>query len=195
MSDESSAGRLGMPLRADVRHEYCLNGHRLDIAGRNSSFNPDLWLATGSCNLCQELRLPRSSWGSVGLRFAHEEPLGRHYLSLVAHPPQIRSGVGQIVMELHGKPLGDLDVRMCAVDQRGVIEQVRVDEDCRRHGVGTVLVTAALSRGQGYAWSTTALENTTAARAFWASYRPSVPLQLGEPAYCSHMREADGEYV
>jgi GNAT superfamily N-acetyltransferase len=55
-------------------------------------------------------------------------------------------------------------VRMCAVDERGVIEQVRVDEDRRRHGVGTVLVTAALARGPGYAWSTTELENTAAAR-------------------------------
>ncbi|MEV6903444.1 GNAT family N-acetyltransferase [Amycolatopsis sp. NPDC051372] len=175
-------------------HEYCLNGHRLDVAGRNSSFDADLWLGTAACNLCYELRLPRASWAVVGLRFAHEAPPGRHYLRLVAHPPQVRAGVGQILLELHGTPLGDLGVRMCSVDERGVIEQVRVDDDCRRHGVGTVLVTAALARTPGYAWSTTALENTTAARAFWAAYRPAVPLQLGEPAYCSHMREADGEY-
>lgn len=183
--------RLDLPVRAERRHEYCLNGHRLDVAGRNASFSPDLWVHHHSCNLCNELRLPRSSWIGVGLALAHEQVgNGGSRITLAARPPSTPTGVGQIVLEVRGQPVGDVDVQMCAADRLGVIEQVRVDEDCRRLGVGTLLVTAALSRGPGYSWSTTKVEPTVRARAFWAALRTEVPLKLGEPEYCGHMLDA-----
>ncbi|WP_409186473.1 GNAT family N-acetyltransferase [Amycolatopsis sp. VS8301801F10] len=190
-SDAPPVSRLDLPIRPALRHECCLNGHRLDIAGRNASFNPNLWEHHHSCNVCSDLHLPRTSWLEVDLTLAHEQVgNGRSRLRLVARPPSTAAGVGQIALEVRGEPVGDVDVQLCAVDRLGVIEQVRVDEDCRRRGVGSLLVAAALSRGPGYGWSTTVLDRTPRARAFWAALRTDVPIRLGEPQYCGHMLDA-----
>ncbi len=130
-------------------------------------------------------------WIDVDLALRHEQVTkGESRLHLTARPPSTPAGVGQIVLEVRGQPVGDVDVQMCAADRLGVIEQVRVDEDCMRLGVGSLLVEAALSRGPGYRWSTTKVEQTVRARAFWASLRTEVPLRLGEPEYCGHMLDA-----
>jgi hypothetical protein len=45
-----------------------------------------------------------------------------------------------------------------------------------------VLVAAALSRGPSYQWSTTALDSSVAARAFWAAQRLPNEMRLGDLA-------------
>jgi GNAT superfamily N-acetyltransferase len=184
------------PFRTAERHAYCLNGHQLDRAGRNCGFDHGYWLSAVTCNLCLELELPRATWDEIDhLRLGNEAPPTQTKLLLDIARPPVRAGVGQIVAKLDGVPIADVDLRMCPVDERGVIEHVRVDEQFLRRGLGTVLVAAALARGPGYTWSTTAVDKAVAARAFWATFRPAVPLAIGEPFYCSHMREADGEPV
>ena len=184
------------PFRTAERHAYCLNGHDLDRAGRNCGHDHTYWLASTSCNLCLELGLPRATWDEIDhLRLGSEHPPTHAKLLLDIARPPVRAGVGQIIAKLDGVPIADIDLRMCSVDERGVIEHVRVDEAFLRRGLGTVLVAAALARGPGYIWSTTAVDEAVEARAFWARLRPSVPLAIGEPFYCSHMREADGESV
>lgn len=182
--------------RTAERHEYCLNGHRLDMAGRNCGFDHGYWLSSVTCTLCRELRLPRATWDEVDhLRLGAEHPPTHAKLLLDIARPPVRAGVGQVIARLDGVPIADLDLRMCPVDERGVIEHVRVDDQRRRRGLGTVLVAAALARGPGFRWSTTVVDKAVEARAFWATYRPGVRLQLGEPHYCSHMREANGEQI
>jgi hypothetical protein len=65
------------------------------------------------------------------VRFVHEVPPSHAALVLVARAPAVKAGVGQIVLQLHDRAIADLDVQLCGVDQRGVIEQVRVDESYR----------------------------------------------------------------
>ena len=68
-----------------------------------------------------------------------------------------------------------------------MLEHVRVDESYRRYGYGRVLVAAALTLGRGYDWSTTAVNKSIEARAFWATVGwPGV----GRPKYCSYQQEA-----
>jgi GNAT superfamily N-acetyltransferase len=184
------------PFRTAEHHELCLNGHTLARAGVNCSFDHGYWLSSVTCLLCLELRLPRTTWDEVDhLRLGAEHPPTHAKLLLDIVRPPMRAGVGQIVATLDGAPIADIDLRMCPVDERGVIEHIRVDDQYRRRGLGTVLVAAALARGSAYRWSTTAVDKAVAARAFWASLRLAAPLQIGEPFYCSHMREADGEPV
>ena len=186
----------GYPARTDENHEFCLNGHRLDVSGRSASYDHSVHLSTSSCDLCWELHLPRWTWLVIDhRRLQHEAPASHAELVLAARPPEVKAGVGQIELRLRGQVIADIDVRLCGVDTRGVIEQVRVDEKYQRRGFGTVLVAAALARGPAYRWSTTKLDDSVGARAFWASLRPAGPLQLGEPFYCSHMRLADGDRI
>jgi GNAT superfamily N-acetyltransferase len=182
--------------RTAERHQYCLNGHHLDRAGRNCGFDHGYWLSAVTCMLCHELRLPRATWDEVEhLQLGAEHPPTHARLVLDIARPPVRAGVGQITARLDGTPIADVDLRMCPVDERGVLEHVRVDDQFRRRGLAGVLVAAALARGPGFHWSTTVVGKAVEARAFWASVRPAVPLQIGEPFYCSHMREADGELI
>lgn len=184
------------PFRTAEHHALCLNGHNLDLVGRNCGFDHGYWLSSVACNLCLELRLPRGTWDEVDhLRLGAEHPPTHAKLLLDIARPPVRAGVGQIIAKLEGVAIADVDLRMCPVDERGVIEHIRVDEQYLRRGLGTILVAAALARAPGYRWSTTAVNKDLPARAFWASLRPAVRLAIGEPAYCSHMREADGEPV
>lgn len=184
------------PFRTAANHELCLNGHNLSRAGVNCGHDHGYWLSDVTCNLCLELRLPRATWDEVDhLRLGAEHPPTHAKLLLDIVRPPVRAGVGQIVAKLDGVAIADIDLRMCAVDERGVIEHVRVDDGYRRRGLGTILVAAALARAPGFRWSTMEVDKGLPARAFWASLRPAVPLQIGEPVRCSHMREADGEPV
>ena len=191
----------GYPLRPAGHHDLCMNRHHLDRGGWTSGFDHALWLSTSTCKLCRELKLPRATWFEVDLRFQHEEPPTNQELHLVAVPPAVLGGVGQIVLQIRGRPVADLDVRMCHVDERGVIEHIRVDDATdtskgyRRRGFGSLLVAMALSRGTGYRWSTSKVTDTIEARAFWARQDLPERMELGEPFYCSHMKLADGEGV
>lgn len=117
----------------------------------------------------------------------HTPNVPRRDAQLVTLPPDLEAGLGRI--ELHTAPHGivaDLDLAVCHTCHRGVIEHVRTDPPHRRRGHGRALVTAALRRGTGYAWSTTRVD-TAGAAAFWAAVAPNLPHQ---PAYCAHMRRA-----
>ncbi|WP_236787975.1 GNAT family N-acetyltransferase [Amycolatopsis sp. GM8] len=107
----------------------------------------------------------------------------------MAVPPAQLAGLGRIEIRLGRTVLGDIDLCLCRVEQRAVLEQVRVDEQYRRHGFGTVLVAAAHARAPRYQWSTTVVRGEQA-RAFWAAVSP--PFPLGEPHWCTHMHIAAG---
>jgi GNAT superfamily N-acetyltransferase len=159
------------------------------------SYDHSVYLPTSSCDLCQALGLPRSSWFEVDLRFAHETPPTHAELVLIARPPRKRAGVGQVMSQLRSQRIGGLDLWLCSVDRRGVIGPVRVEAPYRRRGFGTVLVAAALARGAGYRWSTTAINESVIARAFCATQRWPEGAQLRTPFYCTHMKLVSGDNV
>lgn len=194
--NSSPAFDSGYPIRSAGPHSHCLNGHNLRTAGMNCGFDHAWWLSTTTCNSCRELEWPRPTWCELDhLHLAGEKPETNAELVLAARRPALLGGVGQLEVRLRGAAIADINVRMCHVDERGVIEQVRVDEPYRRRGLGVVLVQAALARGPSYRWSTTSVADSAAARSFWASRRIPAGLELSVPFWCSHMREADGEFV
>lgn len=69
---------------------------------------------------------------------------------------------------------------------------MRVDEGYRRRGCGRLLVAAALSLAppDRYDWSTTRVDDTPVARAFWAGV--GWPGVLGSPRPCTDMDRAAG---
>lgn len=182
-------------VRPAIRHRRCLNGHDLKVAGRSSGYDHELYLQTGTCELCFWLRLPRATWLEVDLRFQDEAPATSAALRLAARPPLVRGGVGQIMLQLWGTTIADLDVQMCGPCRTGVVEQVRVDTEYLRRGIGTVLLAAALVRGRGYRWSTTTIDDTVTARAFWAAQQLPADMTLGQPRRCSDMLAVDGHTV
>lgn len=192
----------GYPVRSEGPHTFCLNGHVLKAAGVNTGFDHAWWLSTTTCESCRENRWPRATWCEVDhRRLVGEGPPTHAKLVLSARRPALLGGVGQLEVRLRGAVIADMDVRMCHVDERGVIEEVRVDGPTpdhpgfRRRGFGVLLVEAALARAPGYQWSTTSVADSAEARSFWASHRIPGGLELGTPFWCSHMREADGEFV
>ncbi|MFK0249593.1 N-acetyltransferase [Amycolatopsis azurea] len=184
----------GYVLRSAMRHGRCLNGHDLDLSGRGSGWDPTLDLSIGRCELCARLRLPRAEWLEVDLRVRDEVPGSSAALLLAARPPMVRGGVGQIILQLWGTAIADLDLQVCDACQAGVVEQVRVDPGYLRRGIGTVLLDAALIRGRGYRWSTTSIADTTTAKAFWAAQHLPPGTMLGQPRRCPHMLAVD-EYA
>ncbi|MEV7099316.1 GNAT family N-acetyltransferase [Amycolatopsis sp. NPDC051045] len=185
----------GLSARPAVHHGHCFNGHDLDIAGRTMSYDHSVYVPTSSCNLCQALGLPRSTWFEIDLRFVHETPPTDAELVLIARPPTARAGVGQVDLQLRSQRIGGLDLWLCGIDRRGVIGPVGVDASYRRRGFGTVLVAAALARGAGYRWSTTAISESASARAFCAAQYWPDGVHLSRPHYCSHMKFANGDEV
>jgi GNAT superfamily N-acetyltransferase len=177
-----------------VRHVRCFNRHDLDIAGQTISYDHSVYVPTSSCNLCQTLGLSRSAWFEIDLRFAHETPPTQAELVLIARPPTTKAAVGQVVLQLRGQQIGGLDLWLCGIDRRGVIGPVWVDASYRRRGFGTVLV-AALARGPGYRWSTTAIGESVVGRAFCAAQCWPDGAQPSSPFYCSHMKLSNGEDV
>jgi hypothetical protein len=71
-------------------------------------------------------------------------------MELVVFPPMVRAGVGRIELRLRGHRLGDIDLMLCGVGQRGVIEHVRVDPAHRRLGYSRLLVAAARAGARFY---------------------------------------------
>lgn len=176
------------PRPRPARPDRCLRGHSLAIAGCSIGWSHFYRAETVACALCLEEGSDRATWCLVDPgENSGPQPFG---LSLVVLPPAVRGGVGRIEIRLDNDPIGDIDFAACGPCRRAVLEQVRVDDAYRRLGFGRVLVAAALTRAPAdlYTWSTTAMERTLAARAFWAS--TEFPGQLGTPDYCTDMRTA-----
>ncbi|WP_329072638.1 GNAT family N-acetyltransferase [Amycolatopsis sp. NBC_01480] len=187
----------GYPFRAPGPHARCLNGHSLDLAGQTLPYYHVLDLDATLCNLCIELRLDRPGWFPLDHTAVRRVDVPRKYhrpiVELVAHPPDQPAGVGYIALQISERSVADIDVQMCGIDRRGVIEQIRVDDTYRRRRIGTLLVAAVLARGPGFQWSTTKVDNSVSARAFWASQQSARSLSLGRPDYCPHMKIVNGE--
>jgi hypothetical protein len=167
----------------------CPRGHVLSIGGVTTSYNHIYSTRDITCLVCHKLNPKTASWALIDpTRQVTPDAVRGTGLELVAIPPPIRAGIGRIELRLDGDVLGDIDLTLCSVDQRGVIEHVRVDRGrYRRHGYSRLLVAAARARGPNYTWTTTNVEDTVEARAFWATVGwPGV----GEPKYCSHQQEA-----
>lgn len=188
-----------LPVRSARRHARCLNGHDLEQAGVNGGYHHDLRTSTWTCNLCRELHLPRARW----LVIEHGQPTPAEHAAerarvwpvlLVARRPEARAGIGRLELRVRDAAIADVDLQLCGVDHRGVVRRIRVDVAYLRRGFGTVMLDAAMARGPGYHWSTVELDPSPQARAFWATQAPIEQLHLGEPHYCSHMREANGDW-
>jgi hypothetical protein len=72
-------------------------------------------------------------------------------------------------------------------DQRGLITRIEVNPS-----FGTALVLAALNHRPSYRWATTDIGTSATARAFWSAQHLPKNMQLGDPVYCSHMRQVQG---
>jgi GNAT superfamily N-acetyltransferase len=178
--------------------EWCLRGHRLEVAGRNGTYNHVYALHQTSCNVCCELEFDsdmerwRASWCVVDPSRQYDASAApTDGLVLVRVPPARRAAPGRIELRLAGKTVGDIDVVLCPIDgETRRAGTTRVDELYRRHGYGRVLVAAALTLGRDYDWSTTAVNKSIEVRTFfWARIGPPGPTV---PAYCSHMQESSG---
>ena len=178
---------------------HCPRGHRLAVGGATEGWSHFYDLPLHGCNVCQELTPEAASWCQFDPDPARQVLAGSREaeagggLCLVVHPPRMRGGVGQIALHLQRHVIGDIDVALCGPCRVGVIEHVRVDPEHRRRGYGRVLVAGALARGSGFQWSTTAVEDTATARAFWAAVADPAVLELGTARSCTDMRIAAGQ--
>jgi hypothetical protein len=195
--DDSAGGDFGFALRTAGPHAQCLNGHRLDLAGVTQFFSHALNMHATQCNLCAELKLDRRAWFEVDhreVRGADQVPRFRLGVEFVLYPPRARAGVGEIQVHFERQPVGRIRLQMCGVDRRAVVVRVEVKPSHRRRRLATLLVTCALTRGADYDWSTVAVPDVPEVRSFVASVMTGRSLRLGEPSYCSHMAEANGDF-
>ncbi|MEV6621027.1 GNAT family N-acetyltransferase [Amycolatopsis sp. NPDC051106] len=189
-----------LPVRSRREHVWCLNRkHRLDLAGSNGGYHHAMHLSTRSCTRCWSRRQPRCTWLVVDHRspmpaeLADQPDDRRSEILVAARRPAVRAGVGQLEIRLRDAVIAVADVQLCGVDRRGIVRHVQVDPAHRQRGFGTLLLDAALARGPGYHWSTTTFDQSEDAQDFWAYQDPAEALHLGQPHYCTHMREANGE--
>ncbi|MFF5988122.1 hypothetical protein [Prauserella flavalba] len=196
-------GREDLPVRPELRHvpqpdggvtlEYprvCPQGHHLGPGRAWVGWSPIMRLPHITCRTCYEARdLEVAEWCLVDPYDQHTlDDADQMGLQLVAIPPPVPAGVGQIKVHVDGRSVADVDVMLCGECRVGVIEQVRVDEAHWRRGFAWTAVTAALVRGPGYSWSTTLVADTDAAREFWARRFPRIA--AGQARYCPHMIES-----
>jgi GNAT superfamily N-acetyltransferase len=168
----------------------CPAGHLRDLAGPNSGFNHASQLREYSCGVCRELGDPRASWTAIDPALQHPADAVPRGLALIRIPPRRPATAGRIELRLSGETFGRVEVTLCRIEKRAVLEQLLVAKQHRRRGVGRVLVAAALALGTGYDWSTVKPDSSLEARAFWA--RLGLVCGPAEPFYCSHMDEAAG---
>jgi GNAT superfamily N-acetyltransferase len=188
---EYGTERLVRPLGHNPN--LCLRGHDLTIGGHLNGWSHHYQLDTQSCSVCWELQDERAGWclaDPVHQYTADTAPTSG--LVLVRIPPAARGGLGQLQLRIDGVPHADLDLAVCGPCRRAVLEHVRVDESHRRQGYGRLLVAAALAFAPpgDYAWSTTKVDDTPVARAFWAGI--GWPGELGNPRPCTDMDRATG---
>lgn len=196
MIDNSAGGDFGFVLRTAGPHAECLNGHRLDYAGVTGTFSHGLNMHATLCALCAELHLDRYGWFEVDhtrVRHVDDQAESRPGVEFVIYPPEVRAEVGEIRLLFERKHVARVRVQMCAVERRGVVVHVEVKPSHRRRRMASLLIACALARGHRYHWSTVTVSNTVEARAFCASLMAGHHLRLGEPHYCSHMLQANGE--
>jgi hypothetical protein len=149
---EFGAELVMRPTRGERSLDRCFRGHDLSIAGCTTGWSHRYDRPTQTCTACWNLRDERASWclvdPTVQLPAAEVPALG---LALVRIPPLVpRGGVGQLDVRIDAQALGDVDVAICTLCRRAVIEQIRVDEDHRR-----LLIAAALALAPTCTWSTT----------------------------------------
>jgi GNAT superfamily N-acetyltransferase len=189
-----------LPFRSGRAHTRCLNGHLREVAGSNNGYDHTMRLATSTCELCSTLRLPRASWFVID----HQPEQHPRVLALRAdnpvqltpRAPRGRAGVGRIELSIRGTVWAYADMQLCGIERRGVLVHLAVDVPHRRRGLGRVLLDAALARGPGYTWSTVKFnEDDVTLRAFRATAELPESVQMREPFFCSHMLEANGEWV
>ncbi len=190
-----------LPVRSQRAHVWCLNRkHRMTLANGGSGYHHGLRLSKQLCVRCWARHQPRARWLVVD----HATPIpveqadqaddrGARIL-VVSRRPAVRAGVGRLEVRVRGDVVAVADVQLCGVDHRGVVRHIQVDPAHRRRGFGTLLLDAAQARGPGFHWSTIRLDQSEDAQDFWAYQDPEEPLHLGEPHYCTHMREANGEW-
>jgi len=178
------------PSDHNYRNSRCPRGHVLALGGRSGGYDHDYRATVLRCAICGHDDIGAGTWALIDpTAQVPESAATGQGMELVVFPPPVRAGVGRIELRLRGHVLGDIDLTLCGVDRRGVIEHVRVDPPRRRLGYSRLLVAAARARGVGFTWTTTKVQDTFEARAFWA--RIGWP-GVGEPFYCSHMSEAAG---
>jgi ribosomal protein S18 acetylase RimI-like enzyme len=173
-----------------------LNGHRRDYAGVTGTFSHGLNMHATICALCAELHLDRYGWFEVDhtkVRRVDETVESRIGVEFVMFPPKVPAGVGEIRLLFERKHVARVRVQLCGVERRGVIVHVEVKPSYRRRRMATVLLACAMARGLRYHWSTVPVSNTVEARAFCAALMAGYDVQLGEPHFCSHMLQANGE--
>lgn len=172
----------------------CIRGiHQLGPRKMTVTWNHLLRLPSIICNACRDARDRRAKWSLVdtGRAYQHAAATAQELgLQIVATPPDVPAGVGQIAVWVDGRPVSDADVMLCGRCHTGVIEHARTDEQHRRRGFAWTCVAAALARGPGYAWSTTLLAKNTSARQFWYGIGFDRWATVGEPNYCPHMRKS-----
>lgn len=103
--------------------------------------------------------------------------------------PPVSAGLTHVELRVGGIVVGNLDLRICPTCAVAVVDYIRVDPPYRRRGFATRAVCGAVARYPASAWSTSPLDDSDEARAFWASV--DWPGTLGNPAECPHMRQAD----
>lgn len=184
---EIEHGEFGraVPLYPLPELRRCPRGHRLDVAGVSRSYSHIYGRMQRTCRVCHELDPYTAAWCELdpARQVDQAQAIGSG-LELVAFAPAGRGGVGRIAVHLDGHAWGDIHAAICAPCRRAVIEHVTTEFP--RRGIGRVLVSAALARGPHCRWSTTRLEDTATARAFWSATAPH-GLQLGQPTRCSDM--------
>jgi predicted acetyltransferase len=117
-------------------------------------------------------------------------PAGR--IDLVQVPAALPTGLEYFEIRSDGEPVGSVDVRACPTCRIAVVIHIRVAEPYRRRGLATAALRAGMTSRPGYRWSTSPVEDTDGARAFWRVITAGGwPGTIGEAEECQHMREAD----
>ncbi|WP_431879017.1 hypothetical protein [Amycolatopsis sacchari] len=166
--------------------DVCPRGHRLGPGEAHFSWSPGYCAHTMTCWACDAVDQDPADWVLVDparqLRPDKTRGMG---LELVVHPPASSAAAGRIEIRLDRSAAGHVDVALCARCRLGVLEDLHVEPPHRRYGLGRVLVAAALSRGPGYAWSSSSGEPA----AFWAAIAPFLPagLALGQRTGGEHL--------
>lgn len=181
-----------LPLWPVLRHEIgadqsltvhtppcCPRGH--DVRGRGPySWLPGLRRHALVCGQCRTGGEPVHEWVLIDpvYELVSDAGVAGIGMEIVAVPPDVDAGPGRLELRVDGRARASAEVALCSLDRTGVVVHVRTDEPFRRLGYGRALVLAALARGPGYSWSTTAIESTTVA----AGFAVTIPIErVGEP--------------
>jgi GNAT superfamily N-acetyltransferase len=181
-------GSVGYILPGTDWPARCPAGHLRELASPNSNYSHAAQLHEYTCGVCRALGNPRARWTAIDPALQYPADAVPSGLVLVRIPPRRPATPGRIELQLAGACFGAIEVTLCRIEKRAVLEQLLVTEKHRRRGVGRVLVAAALALGAGYDWSMVKPGSSLEARAFWA--RLGLVCGPATPFYCSHMNDA-----